>query len=131
MITQEKGETGDMTEAKFTFVFSRKSNSNAMASVTSHCAMSNGTAFQHIFMPVQSSSISVPRAGVPIISVPRASVSSIRETSRETSSSLKNGGQVVGAAIGEQVTHVQKVFLYNFDKREECSVHKLLIRLTL
>lgn len=92
-----------------------------MASVTSHCAMSNGIAFQHVFMPIQSSSISVPRASVP----------SISETSRETSSNLENGGQVVGAAIGEQVTHVQKVFLYNFDKREECSVHKLLIRLTL
>ncbi|XP_055796928.1 uncharacterized protein LOC129867497 [Salvelinus fontinalis] len=84
-----------------------------MASVTSHCAMSNGTAFQHVFMPIQSSSISVPRASVPIICVPRASVSSISETSRETSSNLENGGQVVGAAIGEQVTCVQKVFLYN------------------
>nr|XP_046159654.1 uncharacterized protein LOC123998640 isoform X2 [Oncorhynchus gorbuscha] len=100
----------------------RKSIPNAMASVTSHCAMSNGTAFQHVSMPIQSSSISVPRASVPIICVPRASVSSISETSRETSSNLENGGQVVGAAIGEQVTLVQKVFLYNASDKTVQSV---------
>nr|XP_029492647.1 keratin, type I cytoskeletal 19-like [Oncorhynchus nerka] len=100
----------------------RKSSPNAMASVTSHCAMSNGTAFQHVFMPIQSSSISVPTASVPIICVPRASVSSISETSRETSSNLENGGQVVGAAIGEQVTRVQKVFLYNASDKTVQSV---------
>ncbi|XP_031683096.1 uncharacterized protein LOC109891901 isoform X2 [Oncorhynchus kisutch] len=100
----------------------RKSSPNAMASVTSHCAMSNGTAFQHVFMPIQSSSISVPRASVPIICVPRASVSSISEFSRETSSNLENGGQVVGAAIGEQVTCVQKVFLYNASDKTVQSV---------
>ncbi|XP_021480382.2 cell wall protein IFF6-like [Oncorhynchus mykiss] len=93
-----------------------------MASVTSHCAMSNGTAFQHVFMPIQSSSISVPRASVPIICIPRASVSSISETSRETSSNLEDGGQVVGAAIGEQVTRVQKVFLYNASDKTVQSV---------
>ncbi|XP_045570956.1 cell wall protein IFF6 isoform X1 [Salmo salar] len=91
---------------------SRKSSSNAMASVTSHCAMSNGIAFQHVFMPIQSSSISVPRASVP----------SISETSRETSSNLENGGQVVGAAIGEQVTRVQKVFLHNASDKTVQSV---------
>ncbi|XP_045570957.1 cell wall protein IFF6 isoform X2 [Salmo salar] len=90
----------------------RKSSSNAMASVTSHCAMSNGIAFQHVFMPIQSSSISVPRASVP----------SISETSRETSSNLENGGQVVGAAIGEQVTRVQKVFLHNASDKTVQSV---------
>ncbi|XP_052374605.1 location of vulva defective 1-like isoform X2 [Oncorhynchus keta] len=100
----------------------RKSIPNAMASVTSHCAMSNGTAFQHVFMPIQSSSISVPRASVPILCVPRESVSSISETSRETSSNLENGGQVVGAAIGEQVTRVQKVFLYNASDKTVQSV---------